>query len=61
MTEKIYYIENSPILSHTLSVLEELLPCFINREFIEMNFSQITIKARNEDLVTVEEYLAPLV
>ena len=61
MRKGTYYIENSAILDHILSVVKELIPCFVEREYIEMNYSQITITARAEDFVTVENYLAPLV
>lgn len=61
MTEKIYYIENSLELATTLLKIEILIPCFIERNFIEMDYSKVVIIARNEDIATVERFLAPLV
>lgn len=61
MTEKIYYIENSLELATALLSIEILIPCFIERNFIEMDYSKVVIIAKNEDIATVEKYLAPLV
>ena len=61
MTTKVYYIENTNKLDKALITLEQKIPCFINRELIEMNYSKIEINARTEDLITVETILAPLV
>lgn len=61
MTEKIYYIENSLELATALLSIEILIPCFIERNFIEMDYSKVVIIARNEDIATVERFLAPLV
>ena len=61
MTTKVYYIENTNELDKALETLEQKIPCFINRELIEMNYSKVEINARTEDLLTVETILAPLV
>lgn len=61
MKKGTYYIENTNELEMVLEVLKEVIPCFIEREYIEMNFSEVTITARVEDFATVENYLAPLV
>ena len=61
MTKKVYYIENTKVLDMALSILAYDIPCFIDREFIEMNYSAVTITCRTEDLLTVERVLAPLV
>ena len=61
MAEKIYYIENTNALEVTLEKLSEKIPCFVTREYVEMNYSKITIHARVEDLATVEIILALLV
>ena len=60
MVNKTYYIENSVELNTVLELLKMAIPCIIEREYIEMNFSQIDVIARAEDLRTVEKYLAPL-
>lgn len=61
MGKKTFYIANSEQLDEILLALKDRIPCFINREYIEMNFSQVEIVARIEDWATVENYLAPIV
>lgn len=60
MTKATYYIENTVDLDATLELLKETIPCFINREYIEMNYSQVEITAKTKDFKTVEDLLAPL-
>ena len=61
MVEKIYYINNGIELEEAIEFLKDNLPCFVGREFVEMDYSKITINAREEDISTVERKLAPLV
>ena len=61
MTNKVYYIENSPELDEVIEKIENQFPCFLNRETIEMNYSIVEIVARNEDTASIENILAPLV
>lgn len=61
MTEKIYYIENSADLEEVLEQIEQVFPCFVDRELIEMDYSRVTINAREEDIASIERMLAPLV
>lgn len=61
MVEKSYYIENSWKLEIALEILAAAIPCWVNREYVEMNYSKVTIHARIEDLWFVESELAPLV
>ena len=61
MITKVYYIENSDNLEKALNVLRDSIPCFIKREFIEMNYSEVSVIARSEDFISVERILAPLV
>lgn len=60
MTIKVYYIENTNALDSALDTIVNSFPCFMNRELIEMNYSEIKIKARNEDIAKIENILAPL-
>ena len=60
MIEKIYWIENTNELETALDKLD-CIPCFVDREFVEMNYSEITIKARQEDLKTIEKIFAEIV
>lgn len=59
MTKATYYIENSGRLDIALEMLKDKIPCFIKREYIEMDYSEVTIIARSEDFPTVEKFLGP--
>lgn len=61
MTKKVYYIENTPELDEAVAQITDKFPCFLNRETIEMNYSIVEINARNEDIASIENILAPLV
>ena len=61
MVEKVYYIENSWKLEIALEIVSVAIPCFVSREYVEMNYSKVTIHARVEDLWFVENELAPLI
>lgn len=61
MINKTYYIKNSKKLDTALKTIEQKVPCFVNRELIEMDYSQVSISARQEDMIFVENTLAPLV
>ena len=61
MTTKTYYIENTTELDEVLEQIEEDFPCFVARELIEMNYSEVSINARDEDISAIEKRLAPLV
>ena len=64
MTEKIYWVDRNDItndLEETLMALYMRIPCFVKIENVEMNWAKVTIQAREEDLETVERYMAGLV
>lgn len=64
MTEKIYWVDRNDItndLEETLMALYMRIPCFVEIENVEMNWAKVTIQAREEDLETVERYMAGLV
>lgn len=60
MTKKVYFIENSSRLDMALAMIVDKFPCFVKRNFIEMDYSEISIKARNADISSIEWILAPL-
>ena len=49
MLKEIIYAPNSDRLDKALANFIDVVPCFITREYIEMNYSKITIICRNED------------
>ena len=61
MIRKVYFVENTNALDEALEKIVDTFPCFIDRETIEMNYSEIGIFARAEDICGIERILAPLV
>ena len=60
MTEKTYYIQNSLALNTAIKNIKKTIVCYLNREFIEMDYSKITITTRTCNIAYVETVLAPL-
>ena len=60
MTLKTYFIQNSNALDNALSVISTNFPSAIQRTFIEMDYSEISITARTIDFANIEKILAPL-
>ena len=44
-----------------IEYLEDAIPCFIECEPVEMNYMEVSITCRNEDVAFVEKAVAPLV
>lgn len=61
MRTKTLYAENTNALDEALENITNDFPCFVNRELIEMNYSEIEITAREEDVASIERILASLV
>lgn len=61
MVEKIYFIYNSRELDEACEKIKFTFPCWIHWEFVELDYTELTIKARVEDLASIERILAPLV
>lgn len=59
MTKKVYFIENSSRLDMALAMIADRFPCFLKRNLIEMDYSEISIKARDIDISKIEWILAP--
>ena len=51
------YLKNGAMLDTMMEEIEELFPCFTQREFIEMDYSKIVIKCRQEDSVVINRKL----
>ena len=60
MTTKTYYVENTSKLDTALAQIDMLTNCSIKRELIEMDWSELTIRAKDKDLPTIEYLLAPV-
>ena len=44
-----------------VSKIEMICPCFVEVENIEMGYAEVTIKARVEDIPSIERYFADVV
>ena len=60
MVELTYYIENTLALELALENISDKIACFVTREYIEMNYSKITIQARIEDFNSIDEVFSLL-
>ncbi len=60
MVELTYYIENTLALELALENISDKIACFVTREYIEMNYSKITIQARVEDFNSIERVFSLL-
>ena len=61
MAKLVLYIENSADLDVALELIKDRIPCFVYRIYIEMDYSEVSVCARIEDMAFVERILAPLV
>jgi hypothetical protein len=59
MTTKTYYVENTTELDTALAQINMLIDCSVEQEPIEMNWSKLTIQARDIDFPLIERLLAP--
>lgn len=60
MVELTYYIENTLALEDALEKVSDGIPCFVTRQYIEMNYSKITIQARVEDFNSIDRVFSLL-
>lgn len=56
-----YFIENNTFAMDTINELIDYVPCFVRWDKVEMNYLEVTIQAREEDVKTVENFFATLV
>lgn len=57
MEKRVYYKPNGVDLDVIVEHIKSVIPCFITREYIEMNYSKIEIIARVEDAPTVQRLM----
>lgn len=55
------FVENGSGLDKVLDRIIEIFACFVEREYVEMDYSEVTITARIEDMPYIEDMLSPLV
>ena len=64
MKELAYYLDWSNKKEDIKAVLLDLfvtIPCFIQVEYVEMNWVKVMVKCRQEDCNTAEQFIADLV
>ena len=57
MVKRVYYKPNSVDLDVAVESIKNDFPCFITREYIEMNFSKVEIIARVEDISSIQRFM----
>ena len=50
MIEKVFYFKNSNYIPVAMELISRTIPCFLERELIEMDYSAITVKVFEDDL-----------
>lgn len=56
-----YYIEineNYENFEKALNLVIMLVPCFVSTEIVEMNYMEVTIVCRQEDVIAIQTALA---
>ena len=61
MRNMVFYVENTNEVDKAYNKAMMSFPCFIDRENIEMNYSKISIKCRQENAASIERIFAPFV
>lgn len=47
------YLMNTALLEEVLEDIKDTFPCFVEREYVEMNFSKVTVRCRVEDMSAI--------
>ena len=55
MAKVVYFMANGTILDETIALIIDRFPCFVNREYIEMDYSKVTVICRADDAASVYE------
>ena len=55
MAKVVYVMKNGTILDETIALIIKRFPCFVNRGYIEMDYSKVTVTCRAEDAASVYE------
>lgn len=59
MTKYVWYFMITNELMETIEKIKADFPCFVKTEIVEMNWIELTIDAREEDIDAIERRLAP--
>lgn len=61
MTKKVYYLEFNDKVNERLEKIKNKYICFVKTTLIEMNYQEVEIVCRNEDLKAIEKELKDLI
>lgn len=57
MKEYVWYFDGIEVVEEAEKIANDF-PCFVNIEYLELNWVEITVKARAEDIAPIERRLA---
>lgn len=57
MEEYVWYFDGIEVVEEANKIANDF-PCFVNIEYLELNWVEITVKARAEDIAPIERRLA---
>lgn len=55
--EYVWYFDGTEVIEEAEKIANDF-PCFVNIEYLELNWVEITVKARAEDITPIERRLA---
>ena len=58
MREVVWYFDNIDEVMGTVEKVRDNFPCFISVETLELNWAEVTVKARVEDMASIEREFA---
>ena len=61
MTKFEVYARNTSLLDYVLEEIIDLVPCFVDREFVEMDCSRVEVTCRVEDADAIYTRLVALI
>ena len=63
MMTKVYYIspENQDYFFHVADQLMMNFPCWMESQPVEMDWLEVTVKCRQEDIIAIEKAIAPYI
>ena len=57
MEEYVWYFDGIEVVKEAEKIANDF-PCFVKIEYLELNWVEITVKARTEDIAPIERRLA---
>lgn len=54
MENAVWYFDNINEVMETVEKVRDTFPCFISVETLELNWAEVTVQARAEDMASIE-------